>query len=320
MKDEPAKARFNESNAPNQDAAMIHPSSFAPHPSEGSTPKPDSTIAKEPIGLLAGWGRLPIVIAQKARDLGIPVVCVGIRGMADKSCLAPIVHRFYWTRLASINRPIRCFKREGVRRWTMAGKVHKISIFRPFRLLTMLPDWRMFRFWFLRRRRSNSDDNLILGIIDEFAKDGLISTSALELCPELLVKPSILTKRKPTTSEERDITMGWEMAKEMGRLDVGQSVMVREQVVLAVEAIEGTDRAIQRAGELCHGRSFVVVKVAKPQQDMRFDVPTVGVSTIETMKRAGAKVLAIEAGKTILLDRDQTIDEADRNGISIVAL
>lgn len=297
-----------EISAQHRDSALFHPSSCNLHPS------------KEPIGLLAGWGRFPIVIAEKARELGIPVICVGIRGMADKARLAPIVHRFYWTRLASINRPIRCFKKEGVRRWTMAGKVHKVSIFRPFRLLTMLPDWRMIRFWFLRRRRSNSDDNLTLGIIDEFVKDGLICTSALELCPELLVKPGILSKRKPTASEELDIAMGWEMAKEMGRLDVGQSVMVRERIVLAVEAIEGTDRAIQRAGELCHGRGFVVVKVAKPQQDMRFDVPTVGVSTIETMKKAGAKVLAIEAGKTIFLDQAETIALADRYGIAIAAL
>ena len=132
--------------------------------------------------------------------------------------------------------------------------------------------------------------------------------------------PGILTQRKPSGSEERDIAFGWEMAKEMGRIDVGQSVMVRDRVVLAVEAIEGTDRAIQRAGELCKVRGFVVVKVAKPQQDMRFDVPTVGVSTIETMYQSGGKVLAIEAGKTIILDEAQTIALADRYGITITAM
>ena len=274
----------------------------------------------EPIGLLAGWGRFPIVFAQKAKELGIPVVCVGVRGMADKSTLAPIVHRFYWTRLASIGRPIRCFKKEGVRRFVWVGKIHKINIFQPFRWLTMFPDWRMFRFWYLRLRKNNADDTIAMGIADEFAKDGLICSSALDLCPELLVKPGVLTKRQPTDAEQRDIAYGWELAKEMGRLDIGQSVMVREQAVLAVEAIEGTDRAIQRAGELCRGRGFVVVKVAKPQQDMRFDVPTVGVSTIEMMQKAGGKVLAIEAGKTVLLDQEQTIALADRYGIAIAAL
>jgi DUF1009 family protein len=276
--------------------------------------------AQEPIGLIAGWGRLPVVIAEKARKMGVPLVCVGIRGMADRAALEPLVHRFYWTRLAAMGRPIRCFKREGVRRWAMAGKVHKVSLFRPFRWLTLLPDWRMIRFYFFRPRRDNGDDSLNLGIIHEFARDGLVCTPTLELCPELLVNPGVLTRRKPTAAEEKDIAFGWEMAKEMGRLDVGQSVMVRERVVVAVEAIEGTDRAILRAGELCRAGGFTVVKVAKPQQDMRFDVPTVGVSTVETMKKAGGKVLAIEAGKTILLDPEETVALADQYGITIKAL
>ena len=275
--------------------------------------------AREPIGLLAGWGRFPIVIAEKARLLGIPVVCVGIRGMAVKAELAPLVDRFYWTRLAALNRPIRCFRSEGVRRWTMAGKVFKVNIFQPFRMLTLFPDLRMLRAWY-SHRRDNKDDTLMLSLINEYARDGLTCTSALDLCPELLVRQGVLTKRKPTASEDRDIAFGWDLAKEMGRLDVGQSVMVRERAVLAVEAVEGTDLAIRRAGELCRSGGFVVVKVAKPQQDMRFDVPAVGASTIETMKKAGAKVLAIEAGKTILLDEAATIALANRYGIAITAL
>ncbi len=140
------------------------------------------------------------------------------------------------------------------------------------------------------------------------------------LCPELLVRPGILTRRPPTAREETDIAFGWEMAKEMGRLDVGQSVAVKECAVLAVEAIEGTDRAILRAGELCRAGGFVVVKVAKPQQDMRFDVPTVGCTTIESLRQAGGRVLAIEADKTIVLEQAQTVALADRYGLTIVAL
>lgn len=278
------------------------------------------TPTAEPIGLVAGWGRFPILFAEKAKRLGIPVVCVGVRGMADRKQLEPLVHRFYWTRVASLGRPIRCFLREGVRRWTMAGKIFKASMFAPWRYFQFLPDWKMIRFWFFRKRPDNSDDNLSLALMDEFIRVGLIPTSALELCPELLVKPGILTKRKPTSSEEKDIAYGWELAKEMGRLDVGQSVMVREQAVIAVEAIEGTDRAIMRAGELCRSGGFTVVKVAKPQQDMRFDVPAVGVSTIETIKKAGGRVLAIEANKTILLDEEKTVELANRYGLTIAAL
>jgi DUF1009 family protein len=274
---------------------------------------------REPIGLIAGWGRFPVLFVQKAQSLNIPVVCIGIRGMADRAALEPHCRRFYWSRLAALSRPIRCFKREGVRRWTMAGKVFKVKLFSAGRWLTLLPDLRMIRFYFFGRRANNADDTLTLALIDEFAREGLDCTSALDLCPELLVRRGVLTRRQPTRREEADIEFGWHLAKEMGRLDVGQSVAVRERAVLAVEAIEGTDAAIRRAGELCPGGGFVVVKVAKPQQDMRFDVPTVGPSTVESIKAAGGKVLAIEAEKTILLDEADTIRLADDAGITILA-
>jgi UDP-2,3-diacylglucosamine hydrolase len=273
---------------------------------------------RPPIGLLAGAGRFPIVFAEKARTMGIPVVCVGIRHAASPE-LAELVPRFYWSGVARLGRVIRCFKREGVERAVMAGKIWKTVIHTPWRVLQLLPDWRMVRFWYSRTRRDNRDDNLLLGLLAEFAEDGIHFQSALELCPELLVKPGVLTRRQPNSREENDIAFGWELAKEMGRLDVGQSVAVKERAVLAVEAIEGTDRAITRAGELCPAGDFVVVKVAKPHQDMRFDVPTVGCSTIETMRQAGGRVLAIEADKTIVLDQGQTIALADRYGIAIVA-
>jgi DUF1009 family protein len=273
----------------------------------------------QPIGLLAGSGRFPVVFAQKARRLGLPVICVGIRHEASPE-LAELVHRFYWAGVARLGRMIRCFKREGVARATMAGKIHKTVMHTPWRVMRLWPDWRTVRFWYGRRRRDNRDDSLLLGVIDEFAADGIRFESALDLCPELLVRPGLLTRRPPTAGEERDIAFGWELAREMGRLDVGQSVAVKERAVLAVEAIEGTDRAIARAGELCPAGGFVVVKVAKPQQDMRFDVPTVGCATVETLRRAGGRVLAVEAGKTILMDQDETVALANRYGLTIVAL
>jgi DUF1009 family protein len=270
--------------------------------------------------LLAGSGRFPVVFAEKARSLGIAVVCVGLRHEADPH-LARLVERFQWVGVAQLGRMIRCFKRAGVRRLVMAGKVKKaVFLYKPWRLFSLLPDWRMIRFWYRRSRRDNRDDSVLLGAIAEFAADGLRCESALDLCPELLARPGILTRRKPTTGEQGDIAFGWDLAKEMGRLDIGQSVAVKEKTVLAVEAIEGTDSAIARAGTLCRAGGFVLVKVAKPQQDMRFDVPTVGCTTIETLHRAGGRVLAIDAGKTILLDETDTIALADRYGISIVAL
>jgi DUF1009 family protein len=272
-----------------------------------------------PVGLIAGGGRFPFVFAEKARSVGRPVVCIGLTGSADPA-LAKLVDRFHWSMPSRIGRVIRLFKREGVKRLVMAGKVHKADILhRPWKIVTLFPDLTTLRFWFFRDRPDNRDDSLMLALIDEFADSDLKVESALDLCPELLVRPGILTRRSPTSREEVDIAFGWDLAREMGRLDIGQSVAVKERAVLAVEAIEGTDRAILRAGDLCRAGGFVVVKVAKPSQDMRFDVPTVGISTVENLYRAGGKVLAIEAGRTIVIDQTDTVALADRYGLTIVA-
>jgi DUF1009 family protein len=273
----------------------------------------------QPVGLIAGAGRFPITIAAKARQSGVPLVTVGLSHLADPA-LRELSHRFHWNGLARIGRTIRLLRRGGVERFILAGKIHKAVLLRPGRWLSLLPDWTALKFWFNRRRRDNRDDTITYGILDLFAAHGLRCEPPWDLCPELLVSEGVLTRRAPTPAEERDIEFGWALAKEMGRLDVGQSVAVRDRAVLAVEAIEGTDRTIARAGELCGRAKFVVVKVAKPQQDMRFDVPTVGRDTIETMYRAGARVLAIEAGKTVLLDEAETIALADRYGIAVVAV
>ncbi|MBI2804547.1 MAG: UDP-2,3-diacylglucosamine diphosphatase LpxI [Planctomycetes bacterium] len=276
------------------------------------------SAAPAPVGLLAGWGRFPILFAQKARQLGLPVVCVALRGEADP-VLETLVHRCHWQGVTRLGGIIRSFKREGVKQIVMAGKVHKVRWQTPYFWWRNFPDWRTIKFVWLSSRRDNRDDTVLLQVIAEFERDGMTFASALDFCPELLVKPGLLTRRGLSTSEEADIAFGWELAKEMGRLDIGQSVAVRAKAVLAVEAIEGTDRAILRAGELCTRGGIVVVKVAKPQQDMRFDVPTIGCNTIESMKQAGARVLAIEADRTIVIDQEETVALADRYGITIVA-
>lgn len=280
---------------------------------------PDRANSDAPVGLLAAAGRFPIAFAEKARLLRIPVACVGVKHLAAPE-LESLVDSFTWTGLGRMNRVIRWFRRAGVREIVMAGKIHKAALMKPWRWLRHWPDWRTLRFWYSRRRRDNRDDSLLLGLIREFEGEGLRFGSALTYCPEILVRCGVQTRRHPTASEELDIAFGWELAKEMGRLDVGQSVAVRERAVLTVEAIEGTDQMIQRAGRLCRRGGFTVVKVAKPQQDFRFDVPTIGTATIESLKQAGGRVLAVEAGKTIILDENETIALADRYGLSIVAL
>ena len=201
----------------------------------------------------------------------------------------------------------------------MAGKIHKHRfLYHPWRLFSLLPDLRCLRFWYRRQFHDRKDDTLLLAMIDEYLQDGLEFGSALDFYPELLAPEGVLTRRRPSVAEQSDIEFGWTMAKEMVA-STWVKVLCKEGAVLAVEAIEGTDAAIRRASALCPAGGFTVVKVAKPQQDMRFDVPTVGLFTIDTLIQAGAKVLAIEAGKTIFLDREQVIEMANRYGLTIVA-
>ncbi len=227
------------------------------------------------VGLLAGGGRFPYCFADAARKMGLRVHCVGLKGHAEPE-LAKHVDEFAWCGIAKMGRMIRQFKRADVRTVAMAGKIFKHHVmYDPWRIINLWPDLRFVRFWFTRTRGNNKDDSILLDVIDEFRKDGLVFESALEICPDLLAKEGVLTKRQLVKSDWNDVAFGWELAREMGRLDVGQSVMVKERAVIAVEAIEGTDAAIRRAGTLCPMGGFVVVKVAKPKQDMRFDVPTV---------------------------------------------
>jgi UDP-2,3-diacylglucosamine hydrolase len=272
-----------------------------------------------PIGLLAGSGRFPVLFAEAARRQGLRVACVGIRYEAPE-VLGDLCESFQLVGIARLGGMIRAFRRRGVKRIVMAGKVTKNVIYTPWRIVQLWPDFRTIRWWYFRSRVDNRDDSLLLSVIAEFERDGMTFASALDFCPELLVKEGVLTRRAPTASEREDIEFGWTLAKEMGRLDVGQSVAVKEKAALAVEAIEGTDRCIERAGQFCRSGGWTLVKVAKPQQDMRFDVPTIGVTTIENLHKARARVLAIEAGRTILLDQEEVIALAERYGLSIVAM
>lgn len=292
--------------------------------SQRGTAVPDRATPELPksVGLLAGWGRYPFVVAEALKRHGARICCLGVAGHADAS-LADFCDDFRWIGLARLGGAIRYFKRHRVRDATMAGKFHKVRLFQPWFLLRSLPDLRTIRAFiphFLTRKKDCKDDSLLTMLVDEFARDGIRFGPATDYAPELLVEEGQLTRRGPSTWQWKDIQFGWTLAKEIGRLDIGQSVAVKNQAVLAVEAIEGTDQCIRRAGGLCPSGGFAVVKVAKPQQDMRFDVPTIGRGTLETMVASGASVLAIEAGRTILLDREDAIDFADRNKLVVVAL
>src|SRR5579871_303147 len=186
----------------NRSPQALSPSSQVP---------PQNASCISAIGLLAGGGQFPVTFARKARSLGIPIVAVALRHEADPQ-LAGLVQEFHWVSVARLGRMIQCFKRAGVHRLVMAGKVRKaVFMHKPWRVFSLLPDWRTLRFWYGRARRDNRDDSLLLDVIAEFAADGIRCESALDLCPELLVRPGVLTRRRPTAREERDIAFGWEL-------------------------------------------------------------------------------------------------------------
>jgi DUF1009 family protein len=237
--------------------------------------------------------------------------------------LQGLCHVYEELGLGQLGRGLRVFRRHGVTQATMAGKVHKVELFQPFYWWKHFPDWECLRTFFphfITHTRDSTDDSLLGTVVAAFARYGVTMVPATDLLPEVLVKQGILSQRRPTRREAQDIAFGWELAKQMGGLDVGQTVVVKGQAVLAVEAIEGTDLCIRRAGELCTAGGMVVVKVAKPNQDMRFDVPTVGLKTLESLVAAGARVLAIEAGKTILIDEPQFVAFANQHRLSLVAI
>jgi len=277
--------------------------------------------AERPIGLLAGWGRFPFAIAEALRSQGRRVVGVGVRDHADPK-LADLCEHFDWIGMGSLGRAVRCFRRQGVAQATMAGKIHKVMFYQPGWWLKHGPDWKTIRA-FSPQIFSGSgdckDDTLLRTVVSIFEKDGITIEPATDFAPELLVKAGHIAGKRLTSKQQRDVAFGWQLAKAMGGLDVGQSVCVKNQAVLAIEAIEGTDACIARAGELCKSGGFTVVKVAKPRQDMRFDVPTVGLKTLESLAAAGGRVLVIEAERTILLDSEEFQQAAQRLSISVVA-
>lgn len=274
------------------------------------------------VGLLAGWGRYPFAVAEALHRQGYQVHGLGVKGHADPA-LAELCVEFDWIGLAKLGAACRHFRRWGVTDAMMAGKIHKHLLFRRGAWIKHLPDWRTIRRFykhFLLNRKDRRDDTLLLAVVREFASAGIVFAPATDYAPELLVKFGQLTRRGPSAAQRKDIEFGWRLAKEIGRLDVGQSVAILGRTALAVEAIEGTDQCIRRAGELCKAGGFTVVKTAKPQQDMRFDVPTIGIGTLETMVAAGASCLAIEAGRTIVVDESAVIRFANEHRLAVVAL
>lgn len=269
----------------------------------------------ERIGLICGAGEFPILLAKGAVKAGHEVITVGFKGITPPDIEQYSAKTEYF-RLGRINAPIQFFKKNGARRIMMAGNVPHVSIFGG-----IMPDLRAIRLLAsLKDKRANS---LLSSIVDELKKDGLEMISSAEFLPEMLAKEGLVCGKPLTQDEKNAAAYGWEAAKALATLDIGLTVVLREKIVYAAEGQEGTDRCILRAGDLMRqsgdkGR-LMVVKVARPKQDMRFDLPVAGIQTLNTMREAGAGILVVEAEKTLIFNPEDFIKEAERAGITVFA-
>jgi UDP-2,3-diacylglucosamine hydrolase len=275
---------------------------------------------KGKLGLIAGNGRFPFLVLDAARAQGYEVIVAAIEEEAfpEIESHGAAVH---WLSLGELSKLIETFKREGVQRAIMAGQVKHTQIFSSIR-----PDWRLVKL--LLSLGTRNTDSLLGAVASVLADEGIVLENSTSLLEPLLAKPGMLTRRAPSERERMNIAYGRDVALTLAQYDIGQTVVVAETACVAVEAMEGTDATIERAGQIMASlesapstlsRALTVVKIAKPNQDMRFDVPVIGVRTIEVMRKAGATCLALDAGKCLLLDGEAIITAADAAGIAIVA-
>ena len=262
-------------------------------------------------GLIAGNGRFPFLVVEGAKRQGAGLSVVAIKEETDRE-IEKVAENVIWVGIGQLGKMISFFKKEGVSKAIMAGQVKHVQIFSG-----SLPDLRMVKMlWNLPQRNT---DALIGGVAGEMAKEGIELIDSTYFIKEQLAQEGVLTKRKPDQNELGNIEYGLKVANEIARLDLGQTIVVRAKACVAVEAMEGTDAVIKRAGELAKGK-LTVVKVAKPNQDMRFDVPVVGVPTVQTMIAADATCLSLTAGKTLMFDKEEMLKLADQNKISVIAV
>jgi hypothetical protein len=266
------------------------------------------------LALISGMGNLPAAVATEARKMGYYVVGIALQPPADES-LKPVTDEFYKVRIGSFGRLLSLLKKLSITEAVMAGKVPKKLLFEDKKKI--IPDLKAMKLFFSLKDRS--DDTIMVAVVHELEKKGIKIHKTTTFTKTLMAPEGVLTRKKPSENDLTDIEFGWTIAKKIGQMDIGQTVIVKNRAVMAVEAIEGTDKAIKRGGELAQ-KDAVVIKVSKPQQDMRFDVPAVGIDTINSMKKVHARALALEASKCIIVDKEKFLKEADRSGIAVIGI
>ena len=270
------------------------------------------------LGLIAGAGRLPFLVAAGAKQAGLRVICVGLGDDAEAR-LADEVDVFYKVGIARPGAWIRKLKKHNVTRAIMVGRVAKKRLFTPWRIVRYLPDWRALRIYYRRLRGKSKFSHLLLrAVADELASGGIILENSTMYCREHLATAGVMTSVTPRSSAQGDVDFGWELVRKLADLGIGQAIAVKEREVIAVEAIEGTAAMIERAGRLCESGNWTLAKASKPEQDMRLDVPCVGPETIRSLAENGGRCLVVEAGRTIIIDKPQTLKLANQLGIVVL--
>lgn len=273
--------------------------------------------ALPPLGLIAGEGILPILIARGARAAGRKVVCVGLAGNAMPE-LAGECDRFKWVGVLRMGQWIRSLRGWGCTEAIMAGRVQKTQMYTRGAFFRYIPDLRTLRLWFGKLRHDRRPYAILKAIIDEMESAGIPLMDSTTYTKDQLATAGPMTGRQPTEAQWLDIRFGWELCRTISRLDIGQSIAVLNRDVIAVEALEGTNAMIERAGQLCRSGGWTLIKVANSRQDMRVDVPSVGITTIEKAAAARVACIVLEAGKTILLEKAKVLELAERHGIAVV--
>lgn len=290
-------------------------------------PPQTATAREPPIGMIAGEGELPRLVARNVKRSGRRLVVVGLRGVADPA-LAAMADVFRWRGIAQLGRWIRVLRRYGCREAVMVGRVKKATMFagpRWLQWIQYVPDLTSIRVWYFHTR-DKRNAALLGAVADELQRRGVTMIDSTRYCPEALAEPGLLTPDGPRPLSQAprrvldDAAFAWPLIKRIADMDIGQSITAREREIIAVEAIEGTDMLIRRTAELCPSGGWTLVKVAGPQQDMRFDVPTIGPKTIENLHAGRAAGLVIEAGRTLILERERTLELALRYGIAVIGL
>ncbi|MCD4824230.1 MAG: UDP-2,3-diacylglucosamine diphosphatase LpxI [Phycisphaerae bacterium] len=276
-----------------------------------------TAAADEPVGLIAGAGRLPMLVADGMLAGGNKLVVAALRGFADPK-LEGLADEFHWIGLTRMGGWIRFLRRQGVRRAVLIGSVRKGDMHCRFRLLKYIPDLRTARIWYGKVRKDKRDNAVLLAVADELAMEGIELMSSVEYCKEHLAEAGLMTRTPLPRGVEADVEFGWRIAQASADLDIGQSIAVKERDIIAVEAVEGTDAMIARAGQLCSSGGWTLIKVARPNQDMRFDVPTVGPQTLRNLAAAKCSCLVLQADKTLIADKPATLVLADKLKIAII--